>query len=219
MEPALSSQGLWKSFGDERALAPVTFAIEEGEHLAITGPSGAGKTTLLRLLAGFIEPSGGQVVERGRPVNRPGWTEAPRRRGIGMVFQGLALWPHMTVEEQVRFSLAGEGRRLSRRERRRRAGRVLDEAGIARLGTRYPAALSGGERQRVAWARAVAAEPRLLLLDEPLTSLDPRLRAELLESVTRYGAVAGRTIVLVTHDLEAARKVGRRLLELAAGAG
>src|SRR5262245_56055772 len=139
--PALSTTGLWKRFGTERALAPVTFAIAPGEHLAVTGPSGAGKTTLLRLLAGLLAPSGGEVSEGGRTVNRPGWREPPHRRGIGMVFQGLALWPHMTVAEQVGVALGGGAPRLSRRERKLRVARVLEEAGIARLGSRYPAAL------------------------------------------------------------------------------
>jgi ABC-type sulfate/molybdate transport systems ATPase subunit len=212
-KPALGAISLSKAFGGRPALLPVTFSIDPGEHLAVTGPSGSGKSTLLRLLAGLIEPSGGSVIEGGRVVNGPGGRTAPHRRDIGMVFQGLALWPHRTVRDHVDLALRRSGGPQAE-DRRGRAAEVLEEAGLTALADRYPGDLSGGERQRVAWARAVAAAPALLLLDEPLTALDPVLREDLLGRVVRYGELPGRTVVIVTHDRSVAERVGRRVLDL-----
>ena len=212
MGPALACEDLEKGFGDRPALARIAFAIEEGEHLAVTGPSGSGKTTLLRLLAGLIEPTRGRVLESGRVVNAPKARIAPHRRGIGMVFQGLGLWPHLTVREHVDFSAALPA--ASRRERMRRADEALGGTGLGALSGRYPSELSGGEKQRVAFARAIAGAPRLLLLDEPLTSLDPALREDLLDLIESQGKTPGRTLVVVTHDEPVARRVARRVLTL-----
>ena len=212
MGPALSCEDLEKDFGVRPALARVDCAIEEGEHLALTGPSGSGKTTLLRLLAGLIAPTRGRVLENGRVVNAPGSRTAPHRRGLGMVFQGLGLWPHLTVREHVDFSAALPA--TTRKERRRRADEALAGTGLAELSGRYPAELSGGEKQRVAFARAIAGAPRLLLLDEPLTSLDPALREDLLGLIESQGKVPGRTLIIVTHDEPVARRIARRVLSL-----
>ncbi len=199
-------------------LLPVTFSLASGEHLAITGASGSGKTTLLRILAGLLEPTTGEVLEDGRVVSRPGCVLAPHTRGIGMLFQGLGLWPHLNALANVELSfprgVGSAGGRSGRLERRRKAQALLCQAGLGDLAHRYPSQLSGGERQRVAWARAVAGEPRILFLDEPLTSLDPRLRGELLDLVIRYGRSSGRTIVAVTHEADLARGLGHRVLAL-----
>lgn len=208
----LSCRDLTKRYSGRVALPPVSFSVMEGEHLAIVGPSGSGKTTLVRLLAGLLDPTGGAVFDRGILVNRPGWRLEPHLRNIGVLFQGLALWPHLTVREQVRFAMPPGG--SSRAERNRAVERLLEAVGISALSGRLPQHLSGGEKQRVAWARAVAGSPRLLFLDEPLTSLDPALREELLLEVIRYGESPGHTIIIVTHDSGVARRVGGRLLEL-----
>lgn len=213
---ALACRDLSKLFGGRLALPPVSFSVEEGEHLAITGPSGSGKTTLLRLLAGVLEPSAGDVLQAGRVVSRRGWRTPPHERDLGVLFQGLALWPHLTVLRNVELGLRPRtGGGPGRRERWRLAEAALDEVGLLRLSRRYPSELSGGERERVAWARAVASAPGILLLDEPLTSLDPKLRDDLLDRVLRYRDMPGRTLVVVTHDRTLASKAGRRLLELA----
>jgi ABC-type sugar transport system ATPase subunit len=212
MGPLLSCEDLEKDFGARPALARVAFAIEEGEHLAVTGPSGSGKTTLLRVLAGLIEPTRGRILENGRVVNAPDARIAPHRRGIGMVFQGLGLWPHLTVREHIHFSAAIPA--ATRKERRRRVDEALAGTGLGALSERYPSELSGGEKQRVAFARAIAGAPRLLLLDEPLTSLDPALREDLLGLIESQGKTPGRTLVVVTHDEPVARRVARRVLSL-----
>jgi iron(III) transport system ATP-binding protein len=130
-----------------------------------------------------------------------------------MLFQGLALWPHMTARAQVEFCLARRSCR-SRAERRKAAERLLEESGVLALADRLPAQLSGGERQRVAWARAVAGEPRLLVLDEPLTSLDPALKSDLTETVLRHGSAPGRTLVVATHDEDLAGRLAGRVYRL-----
>ena len=204
----LESTALSKKFGDRVALAPVDLAVGAGENLAIVGPSGCGKTTLLELLAGLLDPSAGEVRECGRVVSRAGWQLEPHRRSLGFLFQDLALWPHLTVREHLEFVLQDAA---SREDRIRR---VLDQAGLGRLADRRPPDLSGGERQRVAWARAVVGEPRLLLLDEPLTSLDPRLRGELLDWTIEYGRHPDRTLLVVSHDPEIAGRIAGRVLSL-----
>lgn len=207
----LECRNVSKRIGGVQALRPVSFSIAQGEHLAITGPSGSGKTTLVRILAGLLSPTTGEVLDGGMLVNGPEFRSAPHARAIGVLFQGLGLWPHLTVLGNVEYSMSGK------RERRRRAEAALAQVGMSPLARRYPYELSGGERQRAAWARAVAREPRILFLDEPLTSLDPRLRGELLDLVVRFGEEPGRTIVVVTHDADLARKLGHQVLDLRNG--
>lgn len=210
----LASHKLGKRYdGGRVGLAPTSLTIADGEHLAIIGPSGCGKTTLLLLLGGLLDPSEGEVREHGELVNRPGWQRAACQRDLGVLFQDLALWPHMSVHAHLDFVLRGNSL-LSRQERTQRIQKVLSQASLTALAKESPDALSGGERQRLAWARAVVTEPRLLLLDEPLTSLDPQLRAELLGWTIEYGQAPHRTLVVVTHDEEVARTVGKRMLKL-----
>ena len=192
-------------------MKPTSFEIAEGEHLSIIGPSGSGKTTLLLLLAGLLDPSAGEVREYGELVSRPGWQRETHRRRLGVLFQDLALWPHMTVQAHLEFALQSAE---TPPKASGRIQKVLAQASLTALANDRPDALSGGERQRLAWARAIVTKPRLLLLDEPLTSLDPKLRGELLSWTLEYGQLPGRTLVVVTHDDEVARCVGKRLLQL-----
>ena len=192
-----------KSFGFTRAVEGVTLAVHPGELFAVLGPSGCGKTTLLRLIAGFERPESGAVTVGGRVVagNR-NWV-APERRRIGMVFQDYALFPHLTVERNVAF---GCGR--SNLDGPRRA---LELVGLQHKADRHPHELSGGERQRVALARALAPEPEVVLLDEPFSSLDATLRADLRREVELILRDAGATAILVTHDQEEALTLADRL--------
>ena len=191
---AIEATGLVRAFGGRRAVDGVDLVLEEGGFLAVLGPSGSGKTTLLRLIAGFEVPDAGQVAVGGQVVAGPGvWCEPDRRR-IGMVFQDGALFPHLTVADNLAFG-------------RPRAGRVvecLELVGLADRGSAYPHELSGGERQRVALARALAADPAVVLLDEPFTALDESLRVELREEVARILRAAGASALLVTHSQQEA---------------
>jgi iron(III) transport system ATP-binding protein len=192
-----------KSFGLTHAVDSVTLAVHPGELFAVLGPSGCGKTTLLRLIAGFERPDAGAVTVGGRAVAGNGTWVAPERRRIGMVFQDYALFPHLTVARNVAF---GCGR--SNREGPRRA---LELVGLQHKADRHPHELSGGERQRIALARALAPEPDVVLLDEPFSSLDASLRADLRREVELILRDAGATAILVTHDQEEALTLADRL--------
>lgn len=207
----LTLAGLDKSFGDLHVLDRVSLEVEEGEILALLGPSGSGKTTLLRLLAGFDRPDSGSIRVAGQEV-----TELPpARRRFGMVFQHYALFPHLSVGENVAFGLAGGGRDRGAVERR--VTEVLSLVDLAGFETRRISQISGGQQQRVALARALAPEPRVLLLDEPLSNLDPALREktrrELREAIERVGI----TTVFVTHEQEEAFDLGGRVAVLHRG--
>ena len=201
---AILVDGVDKRFGDTRALDGATLCVERGEVVALLGPSGCGKTTLLRTIAGFERPDAGTVRIGETIVAGGGAWLAPERRGVGMVFQDYALFPHLTVEENVGFG-------LSRRERRPRVSELLDSVGLAGLDRRYPHELSGGQQQRVALARALAASPDVVLLDEPWSNVDPTLRTELREEVARVLRPLGVTVVLVTHDREEAFSLADRI--------
>ncbi|MCG8459011.1 MAG: ABC transporter ATP-binding protein [Holophagales bacterium] len=209
--PFLELRGLSKSFGEVRVLEDLHLELAEGEILALLGLSGSGKTTALRLLAGFESPDSGEIRIDGNEVSRL----APDRRGFGMVFQHYALFPHMTVRENVAFGLEAQGWAKSRvGSRIQEMLTLVDLEGFA---GRRVSEISGGQQQRVALARALAPEPRLLLLDEPLSNLDPalreRTRSELRQAVKRIGI----TTVLVTHEQEEAFHVGDRIAVLNAG--
>jgi iron(III) transport system ATP-binding protein len=199
-----------KSFGPTRAVAGVTLEIADGELFAVLGPSGCGKTTLLRLIAGFERPDDGSVEVGGRKMAGPALFVQPERRRIGMVFQDYALFPHLTVERNVAFGL-----RRGDREGRVRA--TLELVGLQHKAARYPHELSGGERQRVALARALAPEPEIVLLDEPFSSLDATLRADLRREVELILREAGATTLLVTHDQEEALSLADRLAVMREG--
>lgn len=171
---SLTLEGVSYAFGVHTVLDHIDLHIEPGEIVALLGPSGCGKSTLLRLLAGLTQPARGTIRFGERVVARPGWALPPEQRDLGMVFQDYALWPHMTVAQNVDFPL--RMRRVARDERARRVGEALERVGLAAFAARRPAGLSGGQQQRVALARAIVAEPGVLLFDEPLSNLDSELR-------------------------------------------
>ena len=187
---AIDAQRVEKRFGRTRAVDGASLLVEEGSLVALLGPSGSGKTTLLRVLAGFETPDAGRVEIGGRHVAGEGaWVE-PEHRRIGMVFQDGALFPHLTVEGNVAFGTSGPGR----------AAECLELVGLADRAKDFPHELSGGERQRIALARALAADPSVVLLDEPFASLDAGLRDSLRVQVRRILKAAGTSALLVTHD-------------------
>ncbi|ABC23996.1 ABC transporter ATP-binding protein [Rhodospirillum rubrum] len=194
----LSLDGVSRQFGARTAVDRVSLTLEPGTFLALLGPSGCGKTTLLRLIAGFDRPDGGTITLGDGIVASDTAFVPPERRGVGMVFQSYALWPHMTVAENVAYALKIRG--VARAERARIVQRCLDQVGLGTLGGRLPAALSGGQRQRVALARCLAMNPAILLLDEPLANLDAHLRESMQREFRAFHAKTGATMVYVTHD-------------------
>jgi ABC-type Fe3+/spermidine/putrescine transport system ATPase subunit len=204
---------LSKSFGDVRAVDHVTFNVPAGDSLAILGPSGSGKTTLLRLIAGLEIPDEGEIYINGELSSEPGWVEAPHRRGIGFVFQAPSLWPHMTVAQNILFGLNG----ISRRDGRRRLDELLQQTSLKGLENRYPSQLSGGQARRVALARTLAPRPRCLLMDEPLTNLDPDLKGQLVALIKQTAEQEGVCLLYVTHDADEAKCISERVLVLRDG--
>ena len=198
-------------FGDTLALDGASLEIAEGEVVALLGPSGSGKSTLLRVVAGLERPDAGRVLLGGEDVTRV----PPHRRGLGVVFQDRALFGHRDVHGNVAFGLRMQG--APREEIERRVAELLELVGLAGFERRTIATLSGGERQRVALARALAPEPRVLLLDEPLGSLDSRLREKLLVDLERIFEAVGVTALHITHDLAEAFALGDRVAILRAG--
>ena len=201
----IDSQGVCKQFGDFRALDDVTLEVPEGSLTALLGPSGSGKSTLLRIIAGLETPDSGAVVIDGTDVT----ALRPQDRGIGFVFQHYAAFTHMSVRENVAFGL--RIRKRSRDEIRARVDDLLALVGLTAWGGQRPGQLSGGQRQRMALARALAVEPRVLLLDEPFGALDANVRAELRSWLRRLHDEHGVTTVLVTHDQEEAMEVADRI--------
>lgn len=204
---------LTKCFGGIEAVNDVTLTLTSGEVVIVQGPSGGGKTTLLRLIAGLELPDAGQIEIDHKLVSSPGWATSPHSRGIGIVFQRCALWPHMTVAQNIRFAMDG----ASRKQAASRLSELLEQTVLQDLSSRYPSQLSGGEARRVAFARAMAARPGRLLLDEPLTNLDPDLKGHLLALIQTYVEQVGATIVYVTHDQDEATAVGGRLIRMERG--
>ena len=211
MTAALELVAVRKRYGDVVALHETSLAVEEGRLVFLLGPSGCGKTTTLRIVSGFIEPDAGEVRVRGERVDGT----PPDRRGLGMVFQHYALFPHMTVAQNVAFGL--RMRHVPTDEARRRVGRALELVRLGGLEGRYPQALSGGQQQRVALARAIVIEPRLLLLDEPLSSLDAKLREEMRGELRTLQRALGITTVFVTHDQEEALTMADEIVVMAGG--
>ncbi|MCY0900827.1 MAG: ABC transporter ATP-binding protein [Firmicutes bacterium] len=187
-----------KRFGDKTVLQDVHLQVERGQFVALLGPSGCGKTTLLNALAGLVDLDGGRIEIDGRVLSTRGHTVIPEQRQVGMVFQDFALWPHMTVFDNVAFGL--KIRRDPRATIRERVEQVLATVQMQGFETRYPHQLSGGQKQRVAIARALAPAPTVLLLDEPLSSLDAKLREEMRWELLSIIQQAGTTAVYVTHD-------------------
>ncbi|MEA2875193.1 MAG: putative spermidine/putrescine transport system ATP-binding protein [Hyphomicrobiales bacterium] len=202
---------LSKRYGDHAVVTGVTLDVADGEFLVLLGPSGCGKTTTLRMIAGLVEPSGGTVRTHGTDCTHlPPW-----RRNTGMVFQSYALFPHMTVAENVAFGL--EMRKLAKPEIEARATEALRLVRLEGYAARLPRQLSGGQQQRVALARALAIRPDVLLLDEPLSNLDAKLREEVRIEIRELQRQLGLTTVMVTHDQEEALTVADRLVVMAEG--
>jgi iron(III) transport system ATP-binding protein len=195
---SVTLRGLTKRFGDLTVLDNVSLVIEHGELVCLLGPSGCGKTTALRLVAGFAEPTAGEIVLGDRVVSSPRRTLAPEQRNVSMVFQSYALWPHMTVAENVAYGLTL--RKLDRATIADKVKTILATTRLAPLADRYPAELSGGQQQRVSLARALIVEPDTLLLDEPLSNLDANLREEMRFEVRRLHDAYRYTTIYVTHD-------------------
>jgi len=196
------------SYGSNHILKNISLSIHPGEFFAFLGPSGCGKTTLLRLIAGFNHADRGEVRLGGVDISHlPPW-----RRGVGMVFQSYALWPHMTVARNVAFGL--EERRVARAEITARVESALALVGLEALADRYPAQLSGGQQQRVALARTIAVEPKVLLLDEPLSNLDAKMRVQVRRELRDLQQRLGLTTIFVTHDQEEANSICDRIAVL-----
>src|SRR5579859_5516491 len=198
-------EGLSRHYGSVVALDKLDLTLEPGQLVALLGPSGCGKTTTLRLLAGLEDADGGRVIVGGRDITHV----SASKRDMGMVFQAYSLFPHMTVRQNVAFGL--RLRRVSAAERDQRAIEMLELVGLAEHATRYPHQLSGGQQQRVALARALAIEPQVLLLDEPLSALDAKVRAQLRDEIRRIQLEVGITTLFVTHDQEEALAIADRV--------
>ncbi len=207
-------QGISKHYGDFTALKNINLQLQENEFVAILGPSGCGKTTLLKLLAGFMEPSGGSILLDGQVMASAKTLVPPEKRNISMVFQSHALWPHMTVEEHIYFPLKHHhfGKILDKTAQAEVVTEVLEMVGLESLRHRFPSELSGGQKQRVSLARAIAPKPRLLLMDEPLSALDAELRMEMRKEIQRIHRQLGTTIVFVTHDQDEALAMADRIV-------
>ncbi|GAB3357884.1 ABC transporter ATP-binding protein [Modestobacter lapidis] len=217
----LKIEGLQKVFGEATAVRDLDLHIESGESIVLLGPSGCGKTTTLRMVAGFERPTGGRITIGGTVVAGPGVFVPPDQREVGVVFQSYALWPHMTVADNVGFGLTVRRRRKTLEGGRASiAGRVqsaLEQVQLDGLGSRYPHELSGGQQQRVALARALVTEPRVLLLDEPLSNLDTRLREDMRLAIRNIQRESGVTMIYITHDRIEALALADRIVALKAG--
>ncbi|WP_425827336.1 ABC transporter ATP-binding protein [Streptomyces fractus] len=200
-----------RTFGDFTAVGSLTLDIPEGKITTLLGPSGCGKTTTLRMLAGYTMPTTGTIRIAGKDATRL----TPDKRNLGMVFQSYALFPHMSVADNVGYGL--KLRKVPADERQRRVAEALDLVGLGHLAAQRPRKLSGGQQQRVALARAVAIRPSLLLLDEPLSNLDARLRVQMRAEIRRIQAETGLTVVLVTHDQDEALEMSDVMVLMRSG--
>jgi ABC-type Fe3+/spermidine/putrescine transport system ATPase subunit len=194
----LALRNVSRTFGSVTAVDDFSLSLEEGEFVSLLGPSGCGKTTTLRMIAGFLDPTRGTIEMDGDIISSPGSSLPPEKRKMSMIFQSYAIWPNMTVADNVAFGL--QVRRLPRAEIQARVEQILDVVQMRHLRDRYPAELSGGQQQRVALARAIVVQPAVLLLDEPLSNLDANLREEMRYEIRRLHDEFHITTVYVTHD-------------------
>jgi len=207
----LDLQNLEKTFGANRVVKDFSLGVDKGEFVSLLGPSGCGKTTVLRMVAGFEDPTSGSIGIDGQDVT----TQKTNSRNIGMVFQAYALFPNLTVAENVAFGLKVKG--VARADRDARVTEMLRLIGLPELGARYPFQLSGGQQQRVALARALAPSPRVLLLDEPLSALDAKIRVSLRAEIRDIQRALGITTIFVTHDQEEALSMSDRVVVMNGG--
>ncbi len=201
-------RGIMKKFQNNVVVQDFNLQVEQGEFIAFLGPSGCGKTTTLNMIAGFLDPDGGDLLIKGQRMNGV----PPYKRELGMVFQTYSLFPHMTVAENIAYGL--KLRKIGKQEMQERVKRVLELVKLPNVADRYPKQLSGGQRQRIAIARALVIEPSLLLLDEPLSNLDAKLREELRDELKRLHQEIGVTTIFVTHDQEEALALSDRIVVL-----
>lgn len=211
--PTLSLEGIAKNFGPVPALADIELSVHSGEFVSLLGPSGCGKSTLLSIVAGILQPDAGNISIAGRAVQHT----TPYERDLGMVFQDYALFPHMSVEDNIAFGLRMRRGELSASARADRVSEMLKLVRLSGLQSRYPAELSGGQQQRVAIARALAPEPQLLLMDEPLSNLDAKVREEMRAELKEIQRKSGVTTLYVTHDQEEALALSDRVVVLSKG--
>lgn len=209
----LVATGVCRRFGARAAVTEASLSLESGEVTCLLGPSGSGKSTLLRLLAGLDRPDSGEITIAGRDVAGPGAWVSPERRGIGLVFQDYALFPHLTVRDNIGFGL----NMVAAGDRRARTDALIEMFHLGDRAAAFPAQLSGGEQQRVAIARALAPQPSILLMDEPFAGLDSGLRRDVQEDVLGQLRLEGAAILLVTHDPNDAMRHGDKLVLMAAG--
>src|SRR5690242_3949634 len=214
--PGITLKDLSKRYGEVGAGNGLPLTLAPGELLALLGPSGCGKTTTLRLVAGFLAPEAGEIWVGERCLSAPASVVPPERRRMAMIFQSYALWPHMTVAQNVGYGLRFK-RELSRADRDRRVAELLRVVQLAGYESRYPGELSGGQQQRVAVARALVVEPEILLLDEPLSNLDANLREEMRVEIRRLHERFGITTLYVTHDQAEAMVISDRIAVLERG--
>ena len=213
--PGITITGLTKRFGQVGAVVGLDLAVRPGELVALLGPSGCGKTTTLRLVAGFLAPEAGEIRVGDRVLSSPALVVPPERRRMAMIFQSYALWPHMTVAQNVAYGLRFAG--VGRADRDRRVDEMLRAVQLDGYGARYPGELSGGQQQRVAVARALVVEPEILLLDEPLSNLDASLREEMRFEIRRLHERFAITTLYVTHDQAEAMVISDRVAVLRDG--
>ena len=211
----LELRGITKRYGEVTSVDAIDLDVARGEFICLLGPSGCGKTTTLRMLAGFITPDAGEIRVGGEPLSSPVRVVPPERRNMGMIFQSYAVWPHMTVRENVGYGLRMQS--MPAAERGARTEELLRATRLADLADRYPAELSGGQQQRVALARALAPHPGILLLDEPLSNLDANLRGEMRFGIRRLHDEYGNTSIYVTHDQVEAMTMADRIVVMNGG--
>ena len=211
----LELAGLTKRYGSIASVDGIGLAVERGEFICLLGPSGCGKTTTLRMIAGFLEPDAGEIRVNGRTVSAPGAVVPPERRNMGMIFQSYAVWPHMTVRENVGYGLKMQ--RVASPERATRTDALIRAARLTDHADKFPAALSGGQQQRVALARALAPNPDILLLDEPLSNLDANLRGDMRFEIRRLHDEFRNTSIYVTHDQVEAMTMADRIVVMNLG--
>ena len=211
----VSIRGLTKKFTGAAAVDELHLEIGDGEFVSLLGPSGCGKTTTLRLIAGFLQPDAGEICVGGRVISSPSHLVPPERRNMSMIFQSYAVWPHMTVAQNVAYGL--KFKKLSKQQIDQKVSKLLGVVHLSELKDRYSAELSGGQQQRVALARALVVEPQILLMDEPLSNLDANLREEMRFEIRRLHEEFGITTVYVTHDQAEAMATSDRIAVLNGG--